>query len=448
MNGGLPRVALVGRQNVGKSTLVNRILGRREAIADREPGVTRDRVEVEIAWRGRSFLLVDTGGYVLKAGGIEALVTAQAERAADLADLVLLVGDARTGVQEEDLVLAGRLRRARVPVLVVVNKVDSDRDEADVAAFHALGLGEPVPVSALHGRGAGDLLDRVVDLLPQPQVEEEPGTEPRFAVVGRPNVGKSSLFNGLVGEERAVVYEQAGTTRDAVDAVVSWEGGPVRFVDTAGLRRPGRLQGVDYYGLVRAAQAIDRAHVALLVLDAAEGLTADDKRIAARVMEAGRGLVVAANKWDLVEPGARDALFKLLTEEVATFALAPTVRTSALTGAGVARLPHVLLDVHRRWSRRASTAEVNRVVQEAQAERAPPRESGRYLYATQVAAAPPTFVLFGGRAPGAPYRRFLESRLRRAFGLEGVPIRLRFRPRRRRGRGPGPARGGWQGPGG
>lgn len=427
----LPRVAVVGRQNVGKSSLVNRLFGRQEAIAHERPGVTRDRVEITATWRGRSFVLVDTGGYLRKAGGIEELVSAQTERAARTADVVVLVVDSQTGIQEEDSDLARRLQGARQPVLVAVNKVDTERDDSDAVAFHGLGLGEPLPVSALHGRGSGDLLDRIVELLPQDDAEPEVEDEPRFALVGRPNVGKSSLFNRLVGEERSVVYEEAGTTRDAVDAVVEWESGPVRFVDTAGLRRATRMQGVAYYGLVRSARAIDRSHVVLLVIDATEGFTAEDKHIAARVMESGRGLVVAANKWDLLASEAKDPLFKDLTEEFVPFARAPVLRTSALSARGVRRVPAALLDRHAHWSLRSSTAEVNRVLQQAQDERPPHRGTTRFRYGTQVSAGPPTYVLFGGRPPDPGYRRFLENRLRAAFALWGIPVRLRFRERPR-----------------
>lgn len=429
----LPAVAVVGRQNVGKSTLVNRLFGRREAIAHEMPGVTRDRVELEATWRGRTFRLVDTGGFAQGARGIEALVSEQAERAAGSADVVLLVVDAQTGPVEEDATLARRLRRAKVPVLVVVNKVDAERDEMDVSAFHALGLGDPVPVSALHGRGAGDLLDRLVEVLPdETGVADEGGEEPRFAIVGRPNVGKSSLFNRLVGEERSVVFEEAGTTRDAVDAVVEWPDGVVRFVDTAGFRRPTRVQGVEYYSFLRAERAIERAHVALLVLDASEGFTGEDKRIAARVMEVGRGLVVVANKWDLVEE--RDRAFKELTDQLSPYARAPLLRTSAVAGTGVRRLPAALAAVREAWARRVSTARVNELMLAAQAERQAPG-GVRYRYATQVAAGPPRFVLFGAGPPVASYQRFLEGRLRRALDLNGVPIRLRFRKGRRdRGR--------------
>jgi GTP-binding protein len=427
------RVAVVGRQNVGKSTLVNRLLGRREAIAHEQPGVTRDRVEVPAEWRGRGFLVVDTGGFVSKGAGVDVLVAEQAERAASLADLVLLVVDAQTGIQEEDVALARRLQRAETPALVVVNKVDSEMLEGEAASFYSLGLGEPLPVSALHGRGAGELLDRVIDLIPsihQGLVDVE--SEPRFALVGRPNVGKSSLFNRLVGEERSVVYEEAGTTRDAVDALVTWPQGRVRFVDTAGLRRGTRMQGVEYYGLVRSSRAIERAHVAVLVIDASEGLTSDDKHIAAQVVEAGRGLAVLANKWDLLDSEAKEPSLKDLEEATVPFAGPPMVRTSAVRGTGVARLPGVLLDLHARWSRRVPTSRVNEVLEQAQALRPPLRGSSRFLYGTQVSVGPPAFVLFGGPAPDPGYRRFLENRFRRAFELDGVPIRLRFRPRRRR----------------
>lgn len=427
----LPGVAVVGRQNVGKSTLVNRLFGGREAIAHEMPGVTRDRVELETTWRGRRFRLVDTGGFVRGARGIDAKVAAQAERAAAQADVILLVVDAQTGPVDEDAELARALRRVRVPVLPVVNKVDSDREETDAFAFQALGLGDPITVSALHGRGAGDLLDRLVEVLPEPEAEEEMEGEPRFALVGRPNVGKSSLFNRLVGEERSVVFEEAGTTRDAVDAVVSWPDGPVRFVDTAGFRRPAKVRGVEYYGFLRAERAIQRAHVAILVLDAPQGFTAEDKRIAARVMEFGRGLVVVANKWDLVEE--KDPTYKDLGRELVPFARAPLLRTSATTGTGLARLPATILEIHGAWSRRAATAAVNEILQGAQAERPAPA-GARYRYGTQVGAGPPTFVVFGGRAPGPGYQRFLENRLRRAFELEGVPVRLRFRPAGGRGR--------------
>jgi GTPase len=431
----LPKVAVVGRQNVGKSTLVNRLFGRRETIAHESPGVTRDRVEVEATWRGRRFSLIDTGGYTRVARGIDTLVASQADRAAAEADLILLVVDAQSGATEEDAMLARRLRRSPVVVLLVANKVDGDREEADATALYSLGLGEPMPVSALHGRGTGDLLDRMVQLLPETSAargsdEVEEPAEPRFALVGRPNVGKSSIFNALVGEERSVVYEEAGTTRDSVDALLDWPDGPVRFVDTAGMRRQTRVRGIEYYGFVRATRAIDRADVAIVVIEAPEGFTSEDKKIAVRVLEAGRGLLIAANKWDLVEE--KDRTFKILSEDAAMFANASVMRTSATRGQGIHRLPPLLMDLHARWARRVSTSKVNEVLQEAQSQRPTPRNAGNLHYSTQVGSAPPSFVIFGGsRAPDPSYQRFLENRLRRTFGYDGVPIRLTFRPRTR-----------------
>jgi GTP-binding protein len=444
----VPRIAVVGRQNVGKSTLVNRLFGKRETIAHDDPGVTRDRVEVEATWNGKRFGLVDTAGYLHKARGVEALAGRQSLRAIEDAHLVLLVVDVASGITEEDAQLARRLRRVTAPVLLVVNKADSRLEEADVPLFHSLGLGDPIAVSAQHGRGVGELLDRVVDLLPD--APEDPGSgapapgsevsgggpgedeeEPRFALVGRPNVGKSSLFNRLVGEERAVVFEEAGTTRDSVDALVELPGvGRIRFVDTAGMRREIRVHGVEYYSFVRAADAIDRAHAVAVIFDATEGLTAEDQKIAFRVLEAGKALLLVANKWDLVEE--KDRRFKQLTEEATMLGRATIIRTSALRGLGVRRIPDLLLDLRRRWSGRASTSRVNELLQEAQGANPSPRSSGTLHYAAQVATRPPSFVFFGGgRAPGPGYRRYLENRFREAFHLEGVPIRMRFRPRTR-----------------
>jgi GTPase len=430
------KVAIVGRQNVGKSTLLNRMLGSRRAIADREPGVTRDRLEIPVSWRGRTFLAVDTGGYTTKARGIETLVAGQAERALEEADVVLLVVDATVGIQEEDAALAARLRRGTVPVVLVANKVDAAGQEPDVPELYRLGLGDPIPVSALHGRGSGELLDRVVALLPpREEAVEEAADERVFCIVGRPNVGKSSLFNRLVGSDRSVVYRDAGTTRDAVDAVVDWDGGPVRFVDTAGFRRPSRAEGVEYYGFLRAVRAIERAQVATLIVAADEGVTTEDRKIAARVEEAGRGLVVVANKWDLVDSGERADRFEEIRERVSVFPSVPVIRTSATTGAGVAKLRPALLRTGEAWVKRVSTAEVNRVLQRAQGEHPPPRVTGKVLYGSQVGSGPPRFVVFSGGPIPRPYARFLENRLRQAFGFEGVPIRLTFRRRRRQGAG-------------
>jgi GTPase len=441
----VPRIAVVGRQNVGKSTLVNRLFGKREAIAHDDPGVTRDRVELEATWNGKRFGLVDTAGYLHRAKGVEALAGRQAMRAMDEAQLVLLVVDVASGITEEDAQLARRLRRSTSPVLVVVNKADSRQEELDVPLFHSLGLGDPIAVSAQHGRGVGELLDRLIHLLPDAPDADEAGEgeagdgepdggrpeEPRFALVGRPNVGKSSLFNRLVGEERAVVFEEAGTTRDSVDALVEWPGaGRIRFVDTAGMRRAIRVQGVEYYSFVRAGEAIDRADAAAVIFDATEGLTAEDEKIAFRVLEAGKALLLVANKWDLVED--KDRTFKRLTEEATMLGRATVIRSSAVRGQGVTRIPELLLDLRRRWAGRASTSRVNEVLQEAQGAQPPPRSSGTLHYAAQVATRPPSFVIFGGgRAPGPGYRRYIENRFREAFRLDGVPLRMSFRTRTR-----------------
>jgi GTP-binding protein len=431
--GVFPRIAVVGRQNVGKSTLVNRLFGRRAAIAHDQPGVTRDRIELETTWAGRRFGLVDTAGFLPGATGVEALAGAQAVVATEAADLVVVVVDVTTGITEDDARLARRLRRIAAPVVVTANKADLPRDDAEAAVFGSLGLGDPIPVSALHGRGTGELLDRLVALLPEVAQPDETADEPRFAIVGRPNVGKSSLFNRLLGEERSVVSDVPGTTRDSVDSLVRWpdlveEPGLVRFVDTAGMRRGQNVRSVEYYSFLRASEAIDRSHVVVLVLDAPDGFTSEDRRIARRVVEAGRAMIVAANKWDLVE--GKDRTFKVLGDQMRPFADATAVRVSALRGQGVHRLPPLLVDLHGRWTLRASTSTVNDIVQRAQRERPSPRATGTLHYATQVASGPPTFVIFGGaREPGPTYRRYLENRLRRELGLAGVPIRLRFRAR-------------------
>lgn len=430
--GRTPGVAVLGRPNVGKSTLVNRLVGRRETIAHEMSGVTRDRVEVSVEWRGRHFTVIDTGGVAIKPSGIEADVARQAAVAAQSADVVLLVVDVTTGITDEDEALARGLRRAPGPVLVVANKADSEVQEPLAAEFHALGLGEPVTVSALHGRGTGELLDRILDLSPDGG-EPQPEDEARFSLVGRPNVGKSSLFNRLVAEERAIVHEEPGTTRDAVDSIVRIDGRLIRFIDTAGFRAGRKAQGVEYYGVVRSLKAIDSSHVALLVVDASEGLTAEDKRVAARVAESGRGLVAALNKWDLIPSEERSARFVELEESLQLFPGTPVVRTSALTGLGVNRLLPALLSVHQAWSKRVPTAEVNRVLEAAQAAYPVPRQAGRILYGTQVGSGPPRFVVFGATDPGPSYTRYLENTLRKEFAFDGVPIRLSFRGRRRRG---------------
>ncbi|MDP9070673.1 MAG: ribosome biogenesis GTPase Der [Actinomycetota bacterium] len=435
-----PVVAVVGRPNVGKSTLVNRIIGRREAVVEERPGVTRDRKEVEAEWNGRELTLVDTGGWLSRADDLGRQVSAQAERAIEAADVVLFVVDAAVGVTDEDDRVARLLRRAARRVVVVANKVDSEAREADAWALARLGLGDPWPVSALHGRGTGDLLDEVVRLLPEAPAEVAAGTAagsdddaptaPAVAIVGRPNVGKSTLFNRLVGDERAVVHDLPGTTRDAVDTVVETPEGPIRFVDTAGMRRKSRVDtGAEYYSLVRALQAIDRADVAVLVVDATQGVTHQDQRLAERVDAAGSPVVIALNKWETLDAEAREEVRTQVADRLSFLGYAPVLKLSARTGRGVHKLVPALVQAIGAYHRRVPTAELNKVVREAQA--AHPTPGGRVLYATQGATDPPTFTLFTSRTVPAPYLRYLERRIREHFGFGPTP--LKFRVRRRAG---------------
>jgi GTP-binding protein len=444
----LPVVAVVGRPNVGKSTLVNRFVGKRRALVEEKPGVTRDRKELEADWNGRHFRVVDTGGWL--APGFETAdpssltrqVSEQAERAIRAADVVLLVVDATVGVTEEDDRVARVLQRARVPVLVVANKVDDERREADAWGMERLGLGVPHPVSALHGRGSGDLLDAVVAALPPEPETVEPGdaaTEAgdavfSVAIVGRPNVGKSTLFNSLVGEERAVVHDLPGTTRDSIDTVVETDDGPLRFVDTAGMRRRSRIdEPTEYFSLVRALEAVDRADAALLVIDASQGVTHQDQRLAERVDAAGTAVVIVLNKWDLVDDAdRRRELLVDVADRLAFLAYAPILKVSAATGRNLRHVLPALRQAEEAYHRRIPTAALNRLLQEAQASHpAPPvrRHRPRVLYATQGAADPPTFTLFATHPLPPTYLRYLERRIREAFSLGPTPIKLRVRRR-------------------
>ena len=428
----LPVVAVVGRPNVGKSTLVNRIVGRREAIVEEQPGVTRDRKELEADWRDRRFHIVDTGGWMATTDGLDAKVSEQAERAIRGADLVLFVTDATVGVTEEDDRVADVLRRAGRPVLVIANKVDSEHRETDAWDFARLGLGEPLPVSALHGRQVGDLLDLVVEGLPPPGPGEAPAEEavevPSVAVVGRPNVGKSKLFNRLIGDDRSVVHDQPGTTRDSIDTVVDTPDGPLRFIDTAGMRRKSRIgEGPEYYSLVRALQAVDRADAALLVIDASEGVTHQDQRLAERIDAAGSPVLIVLNKDDLLDAEARARATEQVADRLAFLGYAPVLKVSALTGRGVHRLLPALRQAIEAYHRRVPTRELNEVVQAAQA--AQPAPGARVLYATKGATDPPTFTLFSNRPVPAPYLRHLERRIRDHFGFGPTPLKLRVRRR-------------------
>jgi GTP-binding protein len=431
----LPVVAVVGRPNVGKSTLVNRILGRRDAIVEERPGVTRDRKVVEADWAGTRFTLVDTGGWLPAGEGLEGKVSAQAERAMHSADLLLLVVDTTVGVTAEDEAVAARVHRSGRPVLVVANKVDGDNREADVWDFVRLGLGDPVAVSALHGRRSGDLLDEIVARLPAPVGDEwaeaptSPGTDvPGIAIVGRPNVGKSTLFNRLTGDDRSVVHDEPGTTRDSVDTVVGTEDGPIRFVDTAGLRRKSRVdEGPEYFGLVRALQAIDHADAALLVIDAVAGVTHQDQRLAERIDAAGSPIVIVLNKWEMVATEDRPTVVADVEDRLGFLGYAPILKVSARTGLGVHKLLPAVREAIDAYHRRVPTRELNAVVERAQA--AHPSPTGRVLYAVQGATDPPTFTLFATRAMPPTYLRYLERRIREHFGFGPTPLKLRVRKR-------------------
>jgi len=434
---GLPLVAVVGRANVGKSTLVNRLLGRREAIEHPEPGVTRDRQSYDVEWSGVRFAIVDTGGWEPRAKGLGAKVLAQAERAARDAQLILFVVDVETGLTNDDLAVARGLRKAAVPVLVVANKVDSATRERDVAALQRLGLGEPIPVSALHGRGSGDLLDIVVAHVKSLPGRRAARPDASVAVVGRPNVGKSSLFNRLVGDERSIVHDVPGTTRDTVDTIVELGGTRYRFVDTAGMRRRARdAKGPEYYGLVRSMRAIDEVDIVLIVIDANEGPTEQDQKIAARVSESGRAAVIVLNKWDLIDADRADDVAEDTRDMLRFVPWASLVRTSALTKRGVGKLPAALRQAQASWQKRVATPTLNTWLREAtelialgSTVRARPT---RIRYVTQAGTTPPTFVLFASGAITAPALRALERRLRERFGFEGTPIRLIVRRSSRR----------------
>jgi GTP-binding protein len=433
-----PLVAVVGRPNVGKSTLVNRIVGGREAIVEQQPGVTRDRKELVAEWAGRHFRVVDTGGWLPGGADLDRQVSRQAERAVAEADAILLVVDATVGVVEEDARVASLLRRAGPPAIVVVNKVDDASRESDAWAFTQLGLGDPHAVSALHGRGSGDLLDTVVAILPPESSEPRPEREDgpfSIAIVGRPNVGKSTLFNRVVGDERTVVHDEPGTTRDSIDTIVETDDGPLRFVDTAGMRRRSRVEEpTEYYGLVRALQAVDFADAALLVVDASEGVTHQDQRLAERVDAAGTAAVVVLNKWDLLDAEQRKDVMGQVADRLAFLSYAPVVKISALTGRNLRHVLPALREAEAAYHRRVPTAALNRVVTDAQQRHPPPavrRHRPRVLYATQGASDPPTFTFFATHELPATYLRYLERRIRESFDLGPTPVKIRVRLRAR-----------------
>jgi GTP-binding protein len=435
--GPAPVVAVVGRPNVGKSTLVNRILGRREAVVQDIPGVTRDRVSYDALWTGRRFVVQDTGGWEPEARGLQQLVAEQASVAMRTADAVILVVDATVGATAADEAAARILLRSGKPVFLAANKVDSDRGEADAAALWSLGLGEPHAISAMHGRGVADLLDEVLAALPEvSEAVPAPGGPRRVALVGKPNVGKSSLLNKLAGDQRSVVHEVAGTTVDPVDSLIELGDKVWRFVDTAGLRRKvGQASGHEFYASVRTRSAIDAAEVVIVLIDASEPLTEQDQRVLSMVTEAGRALVLAFNKWDLVDEDRRELLEREIDGELVQLRWAQRVNISAKTGRAVQKLVPAMETALASWDTRIATGPLNTWIKEVVAATPPPVRGGkqpRILFATQAAARPPTFVLFTSGFLEAGYRRFVERRLRETFGFEGSPIRINVRVREKR----------------
>ena len=536
---GLPTVAIVGRPNVGKSTLLNRIVGRREAIVEERPGVTRDRKDVEAEWSGVPFLVIDTGGWMEGGNTLDEKVSRQAERAIEDADLVLFVTDVTVGATPEDESVADILRRRRpkgstfviankvdgetrepdiwafaglglgdpfpvsalhgrgtgdfldavigvlpvaevpedprdtefdhvqavdrmtfettgvgggkVPAVVIANKVDGETREPDIWAFSGLGLGDPFPVSALHGRGTGDFLDAVIAVLPKAEVAQDPedsdfdheqavdrmtfettgvggGKVPAVVIAGRPNVGKSTLFNRLIGDERSIVHDMAGTTRDAIDTVVQTDEGEIRFIDTAGMRRKSKIdEGAEYFSLVRALQAIDGADAALLVLDATEGVTHQDQRLAERIDAAGCPIVVLLNKWDLLDNEGRGEATYSIEDRLAFLSYAPVLKISARSGLGMHKLMPALAEAITKYHMRVPTRELNQLIQEAV--QAHPSREARILYATQGATDPPTFTVFANRELSPQYMRFIERRIRERFNFGATPLKLRVRKR-------------------
>lgn len=431
----LPVVAVVGRPNVGKSTLVNRIIGSRSAVVEEMSGVTRDRREFDADWSGRDFLVVDTGGWEVKPGGdLDRSIRQQAEGAVSGADAVILVVDGTTELTDDDTGVIGILRSAKVPVVLAVNKIDDGGLEREVDRFWRLGLGDPLPVSAYHGRGVGDLLDRVVELLPKSGPAEARSGITRVAIVGRPNSGKSTLLNRLAGEERVIVSERPGTTRDPIDVDVEIEGVPYRLVDTAGIRRKPQIsEDADFYAVLRARDALQRSDIAILMVDATEGVTHQDQRIAGETVEAGAGLIVALNKWDALDEEQREITERSIPDRLSFIGWAPVLRMSAKTGARVGRVGPALEMVAATRELRISTGTLNRQVREWVAAHPPPVRKGRrpkIQYAVQAGTAPPTFVLFvSGGELGEDYLRFLENRLRLAHDFTGNPIHFVTRNR-------------------
>ncbi len=436
----VPVLAVIGRPNVGKSTLVNRIIGRREAVVEDVPGVTRDRVYYDAVWNGRAFTVVDTGGWDPDARGLAERIAAQAEIAIQVADAVLFVVDATVGITDVDEKVVKILRAAKKPVVLAANKVDDQRAEAEAAGLWNLGLGEPYPVSALHGRGSGDMLDAILEALPEtpPEDFDAPEGPRRVAIVGKPNVGKSSLLNKLAGEERVVVDDASGTTVDPVDELVTLGDRTWNFIDTAGIRRRVRdASGHEYYASLRTSSAIDRAEVAVVIIDASQPITEQDTRIISSVADAGRALIIAFNKWDLVDEERRYYLEREMEREFVQVPWAPTINITARTGWHVDRLVRALDAALEGWETRVTTGALNAFLGRLVAEHPHPVRGGKQskiMFGTQATTSPPTFVLFTSGKLEASYMRYIERRLRETFGFVGTPIHLQQRPRKKRER--------------
>jgi GTP-binding protein len=431
----LPVVAVVGRPNVGKSTLVNRIIGSRSAVVEEMSGVTRDRRQFDADWSGRDFILVDTGGWEVRPDGdLNMSIREQAEGAVSGADAVILVVDGLSELTDDDTGVIGILRAAEIPIVVAVNKIDDTGVEREVDRFWRLGLGEPQPVSAYHGRGVGDLLDRVMDVLPEAAAVEDKPDITRVAIVGRPNSGKSTLLNRLAGEKRVIVSDRPGTTRDPIDVEVEIEGTTYLLVDTAGIRRKPQIsEDADFYAVLRAREALDRADIAILMVDATEGVTHQDQRIASEIVEAGAGLVVILNKWDAIDEEQREATERSLPDRFSFIGWAPVLRVSALTGSRVGRLGSALEAVVETRGARIPTGQLNREIRAWAGAHPPPVRKGRrpkIHYAVQAGTAPPTFVVFvSGGELGDDYLRYLEHRLRDQYDFTGNPIHFVTRNR-------------------
>ena len=430
-------VAIVGRPNVGKSTLVNRFLGRREAVVEDFPGVTRDRISYIADWGGQRFWVQDTGGWDPNVKGIHGAIARQAETAMETADVIVMVVDTKVGITETDAVMARKLHGASVPVILVANKFDSDMQYADMAEFYALGLGDPWPVSAQHGRGGADVLDEILRSFPdqprQPSITEGPR---RVALVGKPNVGKSSLLNKIAGEERSVVDDVAGTTVDPVDSLVQLDGHLWKFIDTAGLRKKVKnAQGHEYYASLRTRGVIDAAEVCLFMIDSSEPVSEQDQRVLSMILDAGKALVLVFNKWDLMTEDRRWELERDIEQQLAHIPWVRRVNISAKTGRALQKLEPYMEEALENWDKRITTGQLNTWLRATMAQNPPPMKGGRIprvLFATQASTQPPVIVLFTTGFLDAGYRRYLERKFREAFGFEGTPVRIAVRVRERR----------------